>query len=309
MIKIKKRQVGNSDLYVSEIGLGCMSLGTDEQKANEIIQTALQQGINYFDTADLYDYGMNEEFVGKALKSVRSDVIIATKVGNRWNDNKDGWSWDPSKTYIKSQVKQSLQRLQTDYIDLYQLHGGTHEDHYEETIEAFEELVQEGLIRYYGLSSIRPNVIKTYLTKANISSVMMQYSLLDRRPEEWFSLFSDKQTSIIARGPIAKGLLSARELDKASPSLKENGYLHYSFHELEELLGQLKEKFTTRSLQEIALQYVLHHDEVASVIPGASRPEQIIENIQAVQAPSLSKEEWQLLRSLTTLTQYDQHRS
>lgn len=309
MIKIKKRQVGNSDLYVSEIGLGCMSLGTDEQKANEIIQTALQQGINYFDTADLYDYGMNEEFVGKALKPVRNDVIIATKVGNRWNDNKDGWSWDPSKTYIKSQVKQSLQRLQTDYIDLYQLHGGTHEDHYEEIIEAFEELVQEGLIRYYGISSIRPNVIKTYLTKANITSVMMQYSLLDRRPEEWFSLFSDKQASIIARGPIAKGLLSARELDKASPSLKENGYLHYSFHELEELLGQLKEKFSTRSLQEIALQYVLHHDEVASVIPGASRPKQIIENVQAVQAPSLSKEEWQLLRSLTTITQYDQHRS
>lgn len=309
MIKIKKRQVGNSDLYVSEIGLGCMSLGTDEQKANEIIQTALQQGINYFDTADLYDYGMNEEFIGKALKPVRNDVIIATKVGNRWNDNKDGWSWDPSKTYIKSQVKQSLQRLQTDYIDLYQLHGGTHEDHYEEIIEAFEELVQEGLIRYYGISSIRPNVIKTYLTKANIASVMMQYSLLDRRPEEWLSLFADKQASIIARGPIAKGLLSARELDKASPSLKENGYLHYSFHELEELLGQLKERFSTRSLQEIALQYVLYHDEVASVIPGASRPEQIIENVQAVQAPDLSKEEWQLLRSLTTITQYDQHRS
>mgnify|MGYP003462771984 CR=1 FL=1 len=306
---MKKRQLGNSDLYVSEIGLGCMSLGSDEQKANEIIQTALQQGINYFDTADLYDFGMNEEFVGKALKPFRNDVIIATKVGNRWNDKKDSWSWDPSKTYIKSQVKQSLQRLQTDYIDLYQLHGGTHEDHYEETIEAFEELVQEGLIRYYGISSIRPNVIKTYLTKANIVSVMMQYSLLDRRPEEWMPLFEDKQASIIARGPIAKGLLSTRKLEKASPSIKENGYLQYSFRELEELLGQLKETFATRSLQEIALQYVLYHEEVASVIAGASRPAQVIENVQAVQAPGLSQEEWPLLRSLTTATQYNQHRS
>ena len=306
---MKKRQIGSSDLYVSEIGLGCMSLGTDEKKAIEMIQTALQQGINYFDTADLYDFGLNEEFVGKALKSVRHDVVIATKVGNRWNENKEGWNWDPSKAYIKSQVKKSLQRLQTDYIDLYQLHGGTIEDNMDETIEAFEELVQEGLIRYYGISSIRPNVIQSYLTQANIVSVMMQYSLLDRRPEEWFSLFENRKASIIARGPIAKGLLSARELEKASQSMKENGYLNYRFQELEELLGQLKEAFATRSLQEIALQYVLSHEEVAAVIPGASVPTQIIENVRAVRAPKLSKEEWQLLRSLTVANQYDQHRA
>ena len=306
---MKKRQLGSSDLYVSEIGLGCMSLGTDEKKAIEMVQTALQQGINYFDTADLYDFGLNEEFVGKALKSVRHDVIIATKVGNRWNENQDGWSWDPSKTYIKSQVKKSLQRLQTDYIDLYQLHGGTMEDNMDETIEAFEELVQEGLIRYYGISSIRPNVIQSYLTQANIVSVMMQYSLLDRRPEEWFSLFENRKASIIARGPIAKGLLSGRELEKASQSMKENGYLNYRFQELEELLGRLKEAFATRSLQEMALQYVLSHDEVAAVIPGASVPTQIIENVRAVQAPKLSKEEWQLLRSLTIANQYEQHRA
>lgn len=86
---MKKRRLGNSDLLVSEIGLGCMSLGTVENQASEIIQAALDEGINYFDTADLYDFGMNEEIVGKNLKSVRDKVYIATKVGNRWNENKD----------------------------------------------------------------------------------------------------------------------------------------------------------------------------------------------------------------------------
>ena len=135
---MKKRRLGNSELLVSEIGLGCMSLGTVENQASEIIQAALDEGINYFDTADLYDFGMNEEIVGKNLKSVRDKVYIATKVGNRWNKNKDAWSWDPSGSYIKTAVKDSLKRLGTDYIDLYQLHGGTISDNIGETVEAFE---------------------------------------------------------------------------------------------------------------------------------------------------------------------------
>src|SRR5699024_9940956 len=137
-----------------------------------------------FDTADLYDYGVNEKIVGKTLQSVRDEVIIATKVGNRFTEGVEGWSWDPSKKYIKEAVKNSLSRLQTDYIDLYQLHGGTIEDPIDETIEAFEELKSEGYIREYGISSIRPNVINEFLKQSSIQSVMMQYSLLDRRPEK-----------------------------------------------------------------------------------------------------------------------------
>ena len=114
------------------------------------------------DTADLYDFGTNEEIVGEAIKNRRQDLILATKGGNRFEKGKPGWDWDPSKAYIKEAVKQSLKRLQTDYIDLYQLHGGTIDDPIDETIEAFEELVEEGVIRYYGISSIRPNVIKEY---------------------------------------------------------------------------------------------------------------------------------------------------
>lgn len=305
---MKQRKLGNSELYVSEIGLGCMSLGTDENKAKTIIQSALENGINYFDTADLYDFGVNEELVGNALKPVRNDIILATKVGNKWGTNKDKWSWDPSKGYIKEAVKQSLLRLQTDYIDLYQLHGGTMEDNHDETIEAFEELVQEGVIRYYGISSIRPNVIKSYISKSTIVSVMMQYSLLDRRPEEYMPLLQEHNVNMIARGPIAKGILSNRMLEKASSSIKQNGFMDYTYNDLEELLGRLQERFNSRSIQEIALQYVLAHDEVGAVIPGASSANQIVENIEAVKSDRLSKEELQLLRSLTTANTYTQHR-
>ncbi len=303
-----KRRLGNSELYVSEMGLGCMSLGQDENKAKKIIHTALDQGVNYLDTADLYDYGLNEEFIGKAVKAVRKDLIIATKVGNRWDDNKEGWGWDASKSYIKKAVKDSLVRMQTDYIDLYQLHGGTMEDNHDEVVEAFEELKQEGIIRYYGISSIRPNVISSFASKANLTSVMMQYSLLDRRPEEWMPLLKEHEISLIARGPIAKGILSDRMLAKEEQSILHNGFLTYSYDQLVELLASLKEAFASRSIEDLAFQYILSHEEVGAIIPGASSCDQVLKNIKAVQSPKLSLEEIQFLRSLTTSNKYDQHR-
>lgn len=307
---MKKRQLGTSDLYVSEIGLGCMSLGTYQLKAESVINAALEEGINYFDTADLYDFGENEEIVGQTLKNVRDQVIIATKAGNRWTEAKDSWTWDPSKEYIKEAVKQSLKRLNTDYIDLYQLHGGTIEDNIEQTIEAFEELKTEGFIRHYGISSIRPNVIREYIDKSNIVSVMMQYSILDRRAEEEaIPLLQENRISVVTRGTVAKGLLSDRMLNKASQSIKKNGYLDYSFDQLQEILPALKEKLaSSRSLADVAIQYNLAQPAVASVVAGASSPEQIKENARAANSQPLTEEEIELIRSLTKASKYDQHR-
>lgn len=303
---MKKRQLGNSDLYVSELGLGCMSLGTDKKKAQEIIAAALDTGINYFDTADLYDFGENERLVGQALKNVRENVIIATKAGNRWNDTKDSWSWDPSKQYIKDAVKSSLQRLQTDYIDLYQLHGGTINDPIEETIEAFEELKKEGLIRYYGISSIRPNVIREYIKKSSIASVMMQYSILDRRPEEEaLPALHQNEISVVSRGSVAKGLIS----DRFSEKLSEKGFLDYNQEELKELLPLLKDQLaSSRSLEEVGLQYNLANPAVASVVTGASSVEQVRANVQAVLSPPLTNEEVDLIKKLTKANLYSDHR-
>ncbi|MED4453619.1 aldo/keto reductase [Metabacillus fastidiosus] len=301
---MRKRQLGQSDLFVSEIGLGCMSLGTEEKQALSLVDKAIDLGINYLDTADLYDFGLNEEFVGKAIKQRRKDIIVATKGGNRWNEGEAGWHWDPSKAYIKEAVKKSLKRLNTDYIDLYQLHGGTISDNIDETIEAFEELKKEGVIRYYGISSIRPNVIKQYLEKSSIISIMMQYSLLDRRPEEWFSLIKEHNVSIIARGPLAKGLLTEKTF------VKEEGksYLSYTASEIEAVRKEIKACAPSRSFTETAVQYCLHNDIVAAVIPGASKISQLKENCSAAGSNRLTEEIYTKLQQATKQDIYEQHR-
>src|SRR5215831_1932826 len=198
---MKYNQLGNSTLYISEIGFGCMSLGEDHATNELLIHKALAAGINYFDTADLYQKGFNEISVGKALAGKRDQVIIASKVGNQWRPDGSGWDWNPHKDYILKTAEESLKRLETDYVDLYQLHGGTIDDPIDETIEAFELLQKQGKIRYYGISSIRPNVIREYVKRSHIVSVMMQYSLLDRRPEETcLELLRQNHVSVLARG-------------------------------------------------------------------------------------------------------------
>ncbi|HHW36423.1 MAG TPA: aldo/keto reductase [Bacillales bacterium] len=306
---MKKSQLGNSDLYLSEIGLGCMSLGTDVEKGVRIIHEALHRGVNFLDTADLYDFGINEEIVGKAIKGRRDGLIVATKVGNRWNENKDSWIWDPSAKYIKAEVKESLRRLQTDYIDLYQLHGGTIDDPIDETIAAFEDLKKEGLIRYYGISSIRPNVINEFIKKSNIVSIMMQYSLLDRRPEELFPLLKEKQISIIARGPLAKGLLTEKMKDKANTQVIEKGYLDYSYGEIVEVNSKIKDlSIAPQSINSIAFRYPLFSETIAAIIPGASTIEQLRENIQETTNNQITKEQYEKLQAITKSSIYQQHR-
>lgn len=302
---MKTNRLGSSELLVSEVGLGCMSLGTEESRAIYIIHEALEQGITLLDTADLYDAGINEELVGKALKGRREDVIIATKVGNRRIPGREGWVWDPSGDYIKSAVKESLRRLGTDYIDLYQLHGGTMDDPIDETIGAFEELKAEGLIREYGISSIRPNVIREYVAKSNIVSVLTQYSILDRRPEEEIlPLLAEKGISVIARGPVAKGILTERAEEKA-----EKGFLDYSREDALEVVRQLKEQLSARpDLAHTAIRYSLSHPAVACVIPGASSIEQLRHNAAAARTEPLTPQEIQDIQAVSRANRYEQHR-
>ncbi|QSS98547.1 aldo/keto reductase [Pontibacillus sp. ALD_SL1] len=306
---MNKRQLGSSNLMVSEIGLGCMTLGTDEKKATDIVNRALDAGINYLDTADLYNFGRNEEIVGKALKGRRDEVILGTKGGNHFDREQEDWYWDPSKSYIKEAVKNSLHRLGTDYIDLYQLHGGTIDDPIDETIAAFDELVQEGLVRYYGISSIRPNVIQEYVKRSNIVSVMMQYSLLDRRPEEEvLDLLNENQISVLARGPLAKGMLSNNGLEKVQEKAQE-GYLSYSQeevkHMIEHLLGHSSDE---RSLQALALQYVLQDPTVSTAVFGASSIEQLERNLSMLEAPPLTDDVYAQLQQITRPIVYQKHR-
>jgi aryl-alcohol dehydrogenase-like predicted oxidoreductase len=292
--------LGKTDISISQIGFGCMSLdGTHDDNA-KILHHALDHGINYFDTADVYNKGENEITVGKAFKSVRSKVIIATKVGNQWKKDGSGFDWNPSKAHILQSIDENLRRLQTDYIDLYQLHGGTIDDPIDETIEAFETLKTQGKIRHYGISSIRPNVIREYVKRSSIVSVMMQYGLLDRRPEEsCLDLLKDNNVSVIARGTLAKGLL----IDKPSTP-----FLNYSESTVEHAKKAIEKLCTeSRSAIEIAIRYVFHHAAVSSAVIGIRTLGQL-KNLLAVHDAKLNDAEIKMLQNSIRVNYYDQHR-
>ncbi|HZG78392.1 MAG TPA: aldo/keto reductase [Paenibacillus sp.] len=302
---MKRNRLGASDLIVSEIGLGCMSLGTEETKAVAIVREALDRGVNFLDTADLYDEGRNEELVGKAIAGRRGDVIVATKVGNRRVPGVEGWVWDPSRAYIRTAVKESLRRLGTDYIDLYQLHGGTIDDDIDETIEAFEELKREGVIRHYGISSIRPNVVREYARRSNIVSLMNQYGVLDRRAEEEILplLQARGGVGLIARGPLAGGALA----ESKTPT---KGFLDYSLDELLALRGRLSELASEAGvpLSHLAIRFALSHPVVAAVIPGASSLEQLRGNLAAASVPPLTDAAVARIRDVSRANRYTAHR-
>jgi aryl-alcohol dehydrogenase-like predicted oxidoreductase len=293
--------LGSSDLKISEIAFGAMSLqGSDADNA-ALIQQALAAGINYFDTADLYDKGANESTLGKALQGKRKEVILATKAGNQWRPDGSGWDWNPRKEYILSAVEGSLQRLQTDYIDLYQLHGGTLEDNIDETIEAFERLQEQGKIRYYGISSIRPNVIRAYVERSRIISVMMQYSLLDRRPEETcFELLQQHNIGILARGSVAKGLL----VNKPATA-----YLNYTAEEVQRAANVVKDLSNAqRGPAQTALRFVLQQRPVTAAVVGIRTPEQLQDAVAAADAPLLNAGELEQLKAAVPVNVYEQHR-
>jgi aryl-alcohol dehydrogenase-like predicted oxidoreductase len=294
------RLLGTSALRVSAIGFGCMSL-KDEQEAARVIHHAVEAGINFFDTADLYDKGMNEEWLGRILRGRRAEVLLATKVGNQWRGDGSGWDWNPRKDYIIQAVEGSLRRLQTDRIDLYQLHGGTLDDPIDETIEAFELLQQQGKIRYYGLSSIRPNVIREYVRRSKITSVMMQYSLLDRRPEEsCLELLMQRGIGVLARGVLAKGLLAGKA------AIAYPGHGEEAVQKAAEMVRSIAGE--QRAMSDIAIGYVLGHPAVGSAVVGVRTEEQLEQLLRGGGGVSLSVLEMEKLADSISSNRYETFR-
>ncbi|KZS38219.1 oxidoreductase [Aquimarina aggregata] len=297
---MRYRKLGNSELTISEVSFGCMSLES-EAIAKELIHYAIDKGVNYFDTADLYQSGENEVMLGKSIKGIRNDLIIATKVGNQLRKDHSGWDWNPSKKYIIEAVEKSLLRLQTDYIDLYQLHGGTIDDPIDETIDAFETLKKSGKIRYYGISSIRPNVIKEYVKRSNITSVMMQYSLLDRRPEEeCLDLLLKKNIGVLTRGTVAKGLLAGKPV---------KAYLEHDEAQVASAVAILNQiSKGGKTMCQSAINYVLAHPAITSAVLGARSKDQLKECLQYDNDQNLSVEDMLVLKNGVTQNRYTAHK-
>jgi len=289
-----------SGITVSEISFGCMSLTADTKDNDHIINKAIDNGITLFDTADLYEKGQNEMVLGSAVKQKRKDIVISTKVGNKWRDDGKGWDWCPSKKYILEAADKSLERLQTDYIDIYLLHGGTINDPQDEIVEAFEILMQSGKIRSYGISSIRPNVIKQYAGKTNISAVMTQYSLLDRRPEqETLQLLLQNDIGVMARGTVASGLL----IDKPAKD-----YLDISAMEIKKIIDSIQNNINQgRSQHQAAVKYVTSHNAIVTAVAGIRTMQQLDEAIITANADNLSIDEVKNLRKAWEGNSYTKH--
>lgn len=249
---------------MGELGLGTMTiLKHGEDEARRILATAIESGIRHIDTADVYARHDVERVIGDVLGTKRSDLFLTSKGGNELTA--DGMRWNPDPNYLERALHGSLERLQTDYLDIYYVHGGTLEDDLDATIAFMREQKQQGLIRQIGLSSIRPNVVRYWAEHGELDVLMTPYSLLDRRPETL-----DLSIPIVGRGVLAKGLLT----DEWEKRLDDRGFEAWGKDELASELAMMPQP-----IQSYALAAAKRFCDV--VLPGASSVNQLEETIAA----------------------------
>lgn len=293
---MKYRQLGSSELNVSEISLGSWltySGGVERQQAEACVRRAFDVGINFIDTANVYGRGAAETFLGEVLKGMdRSSYVLATKVFFPMSDQDRGLS----AVQIRKQIDASLQRLQTDYVDLYQCHRYDVETPLEATMQALTEVVRQGKARYIGFSEWQPNQIKAALSLPDVEkfvSSQPQYSMLWRKPEaEVFPLCADNGIGQIVWSPLAQGILTGKyqpgqppPSDSRAANEKMNAFLGDDMRNDRTLTAVQKLKPIAASLNlsmsQLALAWVLRDSRVSSAIIGASRPEQVEDNAGA----------------------------
>ncbi len=209
---MRKQRLGNSDLMASQIGLGCMGMSewygpTNDKESLATIQTALDLGLNFFDTADVYGNGHNEIFVGSAIKKARQNIILATKFG--FLPSEGGLNGRPE--YVKQACDASLQRLGTDYIDLYYLHRIDPEVPLDETVGAMANLVSEGKVRYLGLSEVSVESLKKAHTIHPITALQSEYSIWVRDIEnEIMVACRELNVAMVPYSPLGRGFLTGK---------------------------------------------------------------------------------------------------
>ncbi|MBT2559084.1 aldo/keto reductase [Hymenobacter sp. ISL-91] len=294
--------LGTTDLHVSRVGFGGMSLGADAAADRRLLDAARDGGITLFDTADLYEHGRNEELLGTTFRHCRTQVVLATKVGNQWRPDGQGWDWNPSGTYIRQAAEASLRRLQTDYLDLYQLHGGTIDDPLDEVVEAFERLQEQGKIRHYGISSIRPNVIRRNVPATGLSSVMLQLSLLDQRPlEAVLPLLAAHGVGVLARGALAQGLLAGK------PAREYLGQPTETVQAAAAAVASVAKRLQ-RLPAEVAGRFVLDTPGVTAAVLGIRTAAQLAEVLQLARSAPLPPDARQELLQAAPANLYQEHR-
>jgi aryl-alcohol dehydrogenase-like predicted oxidoreductase len=295
------RRIG--DLEVSIVGIGCNNFGRrlDRAGTEAVVHAAMEAGINFFDTADIYGDGVSEEYLSKALGSRRDEAIIATKFGAEM-------AGDPSRSgasprWIERAVEDSLRRLDTDRIDLYQLHRPDENTPIEDTLDALDRLISVGKVRQIGCSNYSETEIEEALATsherglARFVSVQNEYSLLHREPEHGVTDACLRNgLALLPYFPLASGMLTGKysrgeeapagsRLAGMSASRAERFANERNFEHVEQLETFAKERGHT--ILELAISWLVAQPAVASVIAGATSPEQVWANVEAAK--------WQLL--------------
>jgi aryl-alcohol dehydrogenase-like predicted oxidoreductase len=306
---MRYNQLGNTGLFVSELCLGTMTFGeanpnsnwgaiadVDQAAADKIVERSLAAGVNFIDTADVYSTGTSEKLLGQALKNVgvpRKDVIIATKVygvmGEKPNDR------GASRGHIMDSVEASLERLQTDHIDLYQIHATDSVTPIEETLRAFDDLVSRGLVRYVGVSNWQAWRIAKALGIserrgfARFETVQAYYSIAGRDLErEIVPLMAEEKLGLMVWSPLAGGLLSGK-FGPGAPGNGEGRRASFDFPPVDKdrawacvaAMREVADKHGT-SVATVALAWILAKPFVTSIIIGAKRLDQLDQNLDAV---------------------------
>ena len=290
------RQLGSTGLRVSTVGLGTNNFGfrMDEESSLRVAKFAVDQGINFFDTANMYGRGLSEERIGKALKGIRQDVIIGTKVGLEMGDGTNDRG--ASRYHIMQQVEDSLRLLQTDYIDLYQIHRPDPNTPIEETLRALDDLVHQGKVRYIGGSNYNgwqtaEAVLKARALGLNEFVTMQpEYNMLNRSIEAELLPFCDKYNiGILPYYPLASGFLTGKYLQgqeapegtrlAGNERAKENTLTDKNFSILSKLSKFAEDR--GHPIVELAIAWLLAKPAVSSVIAGATKEEQVTANVKA----------------------------
>ncbi len=289
------RRLGRTGVWVSEIALGCAHLGSkpaDEREAIKLVHRAIDLGINLIDTANIYVGGRSEEIVGKALKGIRHQVVLATKVRGRMGGGKNDEGL--SRYHIVRQVEASLRRLQTDYIDLYQVHWWDENTPLDETLRALDDLVRQGKVLYIGCSNFAAwQLCKSlWLSDKNnwarFETNQVRYSLLDRSIEsELVPLCESESVGILAYSPMGGGFLAKDPMPENPPVVWARSHRDRQSESVTErerriwqTVKQLAQKYG-RPMSHIALAWVLRLPVVSAAIVGASDIAQLEENANA----------------------------
>jgi 1-deoxyxylulose-5-phosphate synthase len=299
--------LGRTGLHVSRLCLGTMNFGAQVDRAGSfaILDTAADGGINFIDTADVYPsdgshtngLGMTEEIIGKWLKPRRDEFVLATKAG--YPTGAAPWQCGNSRKHLLEAVEGSLRRLQTDYIDLYQLHKPDRSTPIDETLSALDDLVRSGKVRYVGCSNFYAYEVARALGRSELrgwerfSSVQPRYNLLFREPErELFRVCEEESLAVLPYNPLAGGFLSGkydlrsdpeastRFVNEATSKLYRDRYWHEPMFKAVNGVHQLAAEAGVPCAQ-LAISWVLAQPQVTSAIIGASRPEQLRDTLVA----------------------------